>query len=86
MRAPEDAKPVVSSNGTGSGTSSSAAGRGGGGDGGSGVAQRMYKDIENWALDSGAVALFMIALHNDNVERMAKLYKRSGFGLWNVPL
>jgi hypothetical protein len=39
----------------------------------------MYKDIENWALDSGAVALFMIALHNDNVERMAKLYKRSGF-------
>ncbi len=46
---------------------------------GSGVAQRMYKDIENWALDSGAVAVFMIALHNDNVERMAKLYSRSGF-------
>lgn len=46
---------------------------------GSGVAQRMYKDIENWAMDSGAVAVFMIALHNDNVERMAKLYSRSGF-------
>lgn len=46
---------------------------------GSGVAQRMYQDIEKWAADSGAVALFMIALHNDNVERMAKMYKRSGF-------
>jgi RimJ/RimL family protein N-acetyltransferase len=46
---------------------------------GSGAAQRMYKDIENWAKDSGAVALFMIALHNDNVDRMAKMYGRSGF-------
>jgi RimJ/RimL family protein N-acetyltransferase len=46
---------------------------------GSGAAQQMYKAIESWAIDNGAVAVFMIALHDNNVERMAKMYARSGF-------
>ena len=46
---------------------------------GSGAAQSMYKHIENWARQSGAVAMFMVALHDANVERMAKMYARSGF-------
>jgi RimJ/RimL family protein N-acetyltransferase len=46
---------------------------------GGGAARRMYADIENWAVDSGATAVFMIALHDSNVERMAKMYARSGF-------
>lgn len=46
---------------------------------GSGAAQSMYKHIENWAVENGAVAVFMIALHDVNVERMAKMYARSGF-------
>lgn len=45
---------------------------------GSGAAQLMFKKIEEWAKASGAAALFMIALHDDNVERMAKLYGRAG--------
>ena len=46
---------------------------------GSGAAQSMYKHIENWAVENGAIAVFMIALHDVNVERMAKMYARSGF-------
>ena len=46
---------------------------------GSGAAKRMYADIENWAVECGATAVFMIALHNSNVDRMAKMYARSGF-------
>jgi len=46
---------------------------------GSGAAKRMYADIENWARQSGAVAMFMVALHDANVERMANMYARSGF-------
>ena len=46
---------------------------------GSGAARQMYKDIEDWAVKHNAVAVFMIALHDDNVERMAKMYARSGF-------
>ena len=45
---------------------------------GSGAAQLMFKKIEEWAKDNGATALFMVALHDDNVERMAKLYGRAG--------
>lgn len=46
---------------------------------GSGAAQNMYRHIENWAIENSAVAVFMIALHDKNVERMAKMYARSGF-------
>lgn len=46
---------------------------------GGGAAKRMYADIENWARQSGATAVFMIALHDANVERMANMYARAGF-------
>lgn len=46
---------------------------------GSGAARGMFKALENWAAAYGATALFMVALHNDNVERMGKLYARSGY-------
>lgn len=46
---------------------------------GSGAAKKMHEAIEDWAREKGAIVLFMIALHNDSVETMGKLYARSGY-------
>jgi N-acetylglutamate synthase-like GNAT family acetyltransferase len=46
---------------------------------GSGAAKQMYQCIENWAKETEASALFMIALEDDRVEKMEKLYTRAGY-------
>lgn len=46
---------------------------------GGGAARGMFKTLENWAKTNGATALFMVALHDSNVDRMGKLYARSGY-------
>jgi hypothetical protein len=39
----------------------------------------MYDMIESWAIANNATALFMIALEDDRVGKMANLYTRKGF-------
>jgi hypothetical protein len=39
----------------------------------------MFKQIENWAKERNASALFMIALEDDRAAKMEKLYVRAGF-------
>ena len=46
---------------------------------GSGAGKALYNAIEDWSREKGAIVLFMIALNNDTVETMGKLYARSGF-------
>jgi GNAT superfamily N-acetyltransferase len=46
---------------------------------GSGAGDLMYKALESWAKEKEANAMFMIALEDEKVETMAKLYKRKGF-------
>ena len=46
---------------------------------GCGVANDMYKNIEEWARSMGASLLFMVALSDDSVDRVEKLYKRKGY-------
>lgn len=43
------------------------------------AAKLMFKTIEKWAKDKGAEAMFMVALADDRVETMAKIYKRDGY-------
>jgi GNAT superfamily N-acetyltransferase len=46
---------------------------------GSSCGKLMYDALENWAKEKKADSMFMIALEDTNVERMARLYKRKGF-------
>lgn len=46
---------------------------------GSGAGKQMYKQIEQWAKDKNASALFMIALEDERAKKMENLYIRSGF-------
>jgi GNAT superfamily N-acetyltransferase len=46
---------------------------------GSSCGKLMYDALENWAKEKQADSMFMIALEDTNVERMARLYKRKGF-------
>ena len=46
---------------------------------GKGAGQAMYDMIESWAIAKNATALFMIALEDDDAEKMASLYTRKGF-------
>jgi hypothetical protein len=39
----------------------------------------MYRTIESWATTKSATALFMIALEDERVGKMANLYARKGF-------
>lgn len=39
----------------------------------------MYEALENWAKEKQANGMFMIALEDENVETMSKLYTRKGF-------
>ena len=44
-----------------------------------GAGGKMFKQIELWAKERNASALFMIALEDDRAAKMEKLYKRAGF-------
>ena len=46
---------------------------------GSGAGGKMFKQIEQWAQEKGAKALFMIALEDDRAAKMEKVYVRAGF-------
>jgi RimJ/RimL family protein N-acetyltransferase len=46
---------------------------------GSGAAKLMYRKIEDWAKEVEASALFMIALEDNRVQKMEKLYARAGY-------
>jgi GNAT superfamily N-acetyltransferase len=46
---------------------------------GSGAGGKMFKQIEEWAKERNASALFMIALEDDRAAKMEKLYVRAGF-------
>lgn len=39
----------------------------------------LFQTIEKWAKTKGAEAMFMIALADERVDTMAKVYKRSGY-------
>jgi GNAT superfamily N-acetyltransferase len=46
---------------------------------GSGAGGRMFKQIEKWAEDHNALALFMVALEDNRAKKMENLYVRAGF-------
>jgi RimJ/RimL family protein N-acetyltransferase len=46
---------------------------------GSTAGNLMYNALENWAKEKQANAMFMIALEDNRVETMSKIYKRKGF-------
>jgi GNAT superfamily N-acetyltransferase len=46
---------------------------------GTGVGGQMFKQIQQWAKDKNATALFMIALEDDRAKKMENLYIRAGF-------
>lgn len=46
---------------------------------GSGAGSKMFKQLEQWAQEKGAKALFMIALEDDRAAKMEKVYARAGF-------
>jgi RimJ/RimL family protein N-acetyltransferase len=46
---------------------------------GSGAGGQMFKQIEQWAKDKDAAALFMIALEDKRAKKMENLYIRAGF-------
>lgn len=46
---------------------------------GSGVGRQMFSEIEEWATVNNASAIFMIALQNEHLEKMEKLYDGAGF-------
>lgn len=46
---------------------------------GSGAGGAMFKQIEAWAKERSASALFMIALEDERAQKMEKLYSRAGF-------
>ena len=48
---------------------------------GNGAGQALFNMIESWATAKGATALFMVALEDENAEKMAQIYTRKGFRL-----
>jgi GNAT superfamily N-acetyltransferase len=46
---------------------------------GSGAGGKMFKQIEEWAKEHNASALFMIALEDSRAKKMENLYVRAGF-------
>lgn len=46
---------------------------------GSGAGGKMFKQIEEWAKERNASALFMIALEDSRAKKMENLYIRAGF-------
>lgn len=46
---------------------------------GSGAGKQMFNQIEAWAKEKNATALFMIALEDGRVKKMENLYIRAGF-------
>ncbi len=46
---------------------------------GRGAAEMLFQNVQTWANDMSAVAVFMIALDDARVDKMDRFYKRAGF-------
>ncbi len=46
---------------------------------GSGAGEKLFRSVQDWASDMSAVAVFMVALDDDRVNKMDKFYRRAGF-------
>ena len=46
---------------------------------GCGAGEKLFQNVQNWAKDVGASAVFMIALNDSRVDKMDRFYKRAGF-------
>jgi GNAT superfamily N-acetyltransferase len=46
---------------------------------GSGAGEKLFQNVQTWAKDAGAAAVFMIALDDSRVDKMDRFYKRAGF-------
>ena len=46
---------------------------------GSGAGEKLFQNMQNWARDNQASAVFMIALDDSRVDKMDRFYKRAGF-------
>jgi GNAT superfamily N-acetyltransferase len=46
---------------------------------GSGAGEKLFQNVQTWAKDKGASAVFMIALADSRVGKMDRFYKRAGF-------
>lgn len=46
---------------------------------GCGAGEKLFQNVQNWAKDTGASAVFMIALDDSRVGKMDRFYKRAGF-------
>lgn len=46
---------------------------------GSGAGEKLFRSVQDWAKDTGAIAVFMVALDDDRVNKMDKFYRRAGF-------
>lgn len=46
---------------------------------GCGAGEKLFQNVQGWAKDKNAVAVFMVALDDDRVSKMDKFYRRAGF-------
>lgn len=46
---------------------------------GCGAGEKLFQNVQNWAKELGAAAVFMIALDDARVDKMDRFYKRAGF-------
>lgn len=46
---------------------------------GSGAGEKLFQNMQDWAKDNQASAVFMIALDDRRVDKMDKFYRRAGF-------
>jgi GNAT superfamily N-acetyltransferase len=46
---------------------------------GTNAGKRMFEQIEAWATEHNVNATFMVALADNRVEKMTKLYERAGY-------
>ena len=46
---------------------------------GGGAGEKLFQNVQDWAKETGASAVFMIALDDNRVDKMDKFYKRAGF-------
>lgn len=46
---------------------------------GSGAGEKLFQSVQSWAKETGASAVFMIALDDSRVGKMDKFYRRAGY-------
>lgn len=46
---------------------------------GSGAGEKLFQNVQDWAKDNQASAVFMVALDDDRISKTDKFYRRAGF-------